>query len=66
MVYIVFEIDLLVKYKSVFEKENLDIEIKWVCDLIGIMMVKLLVEKDNLCVEVVWGLVGFLMVFFKD
>lgn len=44
-VYTAFETDLLAKYKSAFETDNPDIEIKWVRDSTGIMTAKLLAEK---------------------
>ncbi len=65
-VYTAFETDLLAKYKSAFEKENPDIEIKWVRDSTGIMTAKLLAEKDNPRAEVVWGLAGSSMALLKD
>lgn len=65
-VYTAFETDLLAKYKSAFEKENPDIEIKWVRDSTGIMTAKLLAEKDNPRAQVVWGLAGSSMALLKD
>lgn len=65
-VYTALETDLLAKYKSVFEKANPDIEIKWVRDSTGIMTAKLLAEKNNPRAEVVWGLAGSSMALLKE
>ncbi|ENM5738290.1 putative 2-aminoethylphosphonate ABC transporter substrate-binding protein [Vibrio mimicus] len=65
-VYTALETDLLAKYKSVFEKANPDIEIKWVRDSTGIMTAKLLAEKNNPLAEVVWGLAGSSMALLKE
>ncbi|SON52298.1 ABC-type Fe3+ transport system, periplasmic component [Vibrio tapetis subsp. tapetis] len=65
-VYTAFETDILAKYKAAFEKENPDIEIKWVRDSTGIMTAKLLAEQNNPRAEVVWGLAGSSMALLKD
>ncbi|MCG7498853.1 putative 2-aminoethylphosphonate ABC transporter substrate-binding protein [Vibrio sp. Of7-15] len=65
-VYTAFETDILAKYKSAFEKENPDINIKWVRDSTGIMTAKLLAEKSNPRAEVVWGLAGSSMALLKN
>nr|WP_238132422.1 putative 2-aminoethylphosphonate ABC transporter substrate-binding protein [Vibrio cincinnatiensis] len=64
-VYTAFENDVLAKYKSAFEKENPDIQIKWVRDSTGIMTAKLLAEKSNPRADVVWGLAGSSMALLK-
>ncbi len=46
-VYTAFETDLLAKYKSAFEKENPDIEIKWVRDSTGIMTANCWLKKTT-------------------
>lgn len=65
-VYTAFETDILAKYKSAFEKDNPDINIKWVRDSTGIMTAKLLAEKSNPRAEVVWGLAGSSMALLKN
>ncbi|AZL87146.1 putative 2-aminoethylphosphonate ABC transporter substrate-binding protein [Aliivibrio salmonicida] len=65
-VYTAFETDLLAKYKSAFETDNPDIEIKWVRDSTGIMTAKLLAEKNNPQAEVVWGLAGSSLALLKN
>lgn len=65
-VYTAFETDILAKYKSAFEKENPDINIKWVRDSTGIMTAKLLAEKNNPHAQVVWGLAGSSMALLKE
>ncbi|MGF1711715.1 putative 2-aminoethylphosphonate ABC transporter substrate-binding protein [Vibrio kagoshimensis] len=65
-VYTAFETDILAKYKTAFENENPDVEIKWVRDSTGIMTAKLLAEKNNPRAEVVWGLAGSSMALLKN
>lgn len=65
-VYTAFETDLLGKYKQAFEKDNPDLEIKWVRDSTGTMTAKLLAEKNNPRAEVVWGLAGSSMALLKE
>ncbi len=55
LVYTAVEADELAKFKSAFEKDNPDIEIKWVRDSTGIVTAKLLAEKDNPQADIVWG-----------
>ncbi len=56
LVYTAVEADELSKFKNAFEKDNPDIEIKWVRDSTGIMGAKLLAEKDNPQADIVWGM----------
>jgi iron(III) transport system substrate-binding protein len=56
LVYTAVEADELSKFKKAFEKDNPDIEIKWVRDSTGIMGAKLLAEKDNPKADIVWGM----------
>lgn len=65
-VYTAFETDLLAKYKAGFEKDNPDIDIKWVRDSTGVITAKLLAEKNNPHADVVWGLAGSSMALLKD
>ena len=46
-VYTALEAEQLAAYKKAFEKENPDIEIKWVRDSTGIITAKLLAEKER-------------------
>jgi iron(III) transport system substrate-binding protein len=55
-VYTALEVEQLKAYKEAFEKQNPDIEIKWVRDSTGIVTAKLLAEKDRPQADVVWGL----------
>lgn len=65
-VYTAFETDLLARYKNAFEKDNPNINIRWVRDSTGIMTAKLLAEKDNSRADVVWGLAGSSMALLKE
>lgn len=65
-VYTAFETDLLAKYKAGFEKDNPNIDIKWVRDSTGVITAKLLAEKNNPHADVVWGLAGSSMALLKD
>ena len=65
-VYTAFETDLLARYKNAFEKDNPDINIRWVRDSTGIMTAKLLAEKNNSRADVVWGLAGSSMALLKN
>ena len=56
IVYTTIEADELPEYKTEFEKEYPDIEIKWVRDSTGIITAKLLAEKDNPQADVAWGI----------
>jgi iron(III) transport system substrate-binding protein len=58
LVYTAAEADELAGFKQAFEKDNPDIEIKWVRDSTGIITSKLLAEKANPQADVVWGLAG--------
>jgi iron(III) transport system substrate-binding protein len=55
-VYTALEADQLKDFKSAFEQDNPDIEIKWVRDSTGIVTAKLLAEKANPRADVIWGL----------
>ncbi len=55
LVYTAVEADELAKFKNAFEKDNPDIEIKWVRDSTGIVTAKLMAEKDNPQADIVWG-----------
>ena len=56
LVYTAVEADELAKFKNAFEKDNPDIEIKWVRDSTGIVTAKLMAEKDNPQADIVWGM----------
>lgn len=55
-VYTALETEQLKAYKQAFEKQNPDIEIKWVRDSTGIVTAKLLAEKERPQADAVWGL----------
>jgi len=56
LVYTAIEADELAKFKNAFEKDNPDIEIKWVRDSTGIMAAKLMAEKNNPKADIVYGM----------
>ena len=56
LVYTALEADQVQAYKAAFEKENPNIELKFVRDSTGIVTAKLLAEKANPQADVVWGL----------
>lgn len=66
VVYTAFETDMLAKYKTAFEADNPDIDIKWIRDSTGIMTAKLLAERNNPRADVVWGLAGSSMALLKN
>jgi iron(III) transport system substrate-binding protein len=65
-VYTAIEADDLARYAEAFNKENPDIEIKWVRDSTGIVTAKLLAEKDNPQADVVWGLAATSLMLLKS
>ncbi|MDR0806865.1 MAG: putative 2-aminoethylphosphonate ABC transporter substrate-binding protein [Enterobacteriaceae bacterium] len=54
-VYTALEVEQLGALKSEFEKQNPDIEIKWIRDSTGVITAKLLAEKNNPKADVIWG-----------
>ena len=57
LVYTAVEADELAKFKSEFEKDYSDIELKWSArDSTGIITAKLMAEKNNPRADIVWGL----------
>ena len=56
LVYTALEADQIQAYKAAFEKDNPDIELKFVRDSTGIITARLLAEKANPQADVVWGL----------
>lgn len=67
LVYTAVEADELSKFKNAFEKDNPDIEIKWVRDSTGIMGAKLEAEKGNPQADIVWGMAAtVLLKLLKD
>ena len=65
-VYTALEVEQLKAYKEAFEKQNPDIEIKWVRDSTGIVTAKLLAEKARPQADVVWGLAGSSLAILKQ
>ncbi|MGY4535259.1 iron(III) transport system substrate-binding protein [Pseudomonas sp. TE3786] len=65
-VYTALEVEQLKAYKEAFEKQNPDIEIKWVRDSTGIVTAKLLAEKERPQADVVWGLAGSSLAILKQ
>lgn len=63
LVYTAVEADELKSFKSAFEKDNPDVNIKWVRDSTGIVTAKLLAEKDNPQADIVWGLAATSLLF---
>ena len=55
LVYTAVEADELKGFKSAFEEDYPDINIKWVRDSTGIITSKLLAEKENPKADIVWG-----------
>ena len=67
VVYTALETDALKIFKDAFEKENKDIEIKWVRDSTGIITAKILAEKANPQADVIAGVAATSMALFaKD
>lgn len=56
VVYTALEADQLKAYEQAFEKDNPDIDVRFVRDSTGIITAKLLAEKANPQADVVWGL----------
>jgi iron(III) transport system substrate-binding protein len=56
VVYTALEADQLKAYEAAFEKDNPDIDVRFVRDSTGIITAKLLAEKANPQADVVWGL----------
>lgn len=65
-VYTALEADQLKQYESAFEKENPEIDIRWVRDSTGIVTARLLAEKENPQADVVWGLAATSLLVLKD
>lgn len=63
LVYTAVEADELKSFKSAFEKDYPDVNIKWVRDSTGIVTAKLLAEKDNPQADIVWGLAATSLLF---
>jgi iron(III) transport system substrate-binding protein len=55
LVYTALEADQIKAYQSAFEKDNPEIELKFVRDSTGIITARLLAEKANPQADVVWG-----------
>lgn len=55
LVYTAVEADELKKFKTAFEADYPDVNIKWVRDSTGIITSKLLAEKENPKADIVWG-----------
>lgn len=64
-VYTAVEAEDLKKYAERFNKDNPDIQIKWVRDSTGIVTAKLLAEKNNPQADVVWGLAATSLLLLK-
>ena len=56
LVYTALEADQIKAYKSAFEQDHPEIELKFVRDSTGIVTARLLAEKANPQADVVWGL----------
>ena len=65
-VYTAVEAEDLNKYAARFNKDNPDIEIKWVRDSTGIVTAKLLAEKNNPKADVIWGLAATSLLLMKN
>ena len=65
-VYTAVEAEDLKKYAARFNKDNPDIEIKWVRDSTGIVTAKLLAEKNNPKADVIWGLAATSLLLMKN
>lgn len=55
-VYTVFEPEQLAELKMAFERQNPDINIKWVRDSNGVITARLMAEKAKPKADVIWGL----------
>jgi len=66
LVYTAVEADELSKFKSNFEKDYPDVDIKWVRDSTGIVTAKLLAEKDNPQADIVWGVAATSLVLLAN
>lgn len=66
LVYTAIEADELAMFKSEFEKDYPDIDVKWVRDSTGIVTAKLLAEKDNPKADIVWGLAATSLVLLAN
>lgn len=66
LVYTAVEADELPVFKKAFEKQQPDIEIKWVRDSTGIMTSKLIAEAANPQADVVWGLAATSLMMLND
>lgn len=64
IVYTALETDALKLFKDAFEKENKDIEIKWVRDSTGIITAKILAEKANPQADVIAGVAATSLALF--
>jgi iron(III) transport system substrate-binding protein len=64
-VYTAVEAEDLKKYAARFNKDNPDIQIKWVRDSTGIVTAKLLAEKNNPKADVIWGLAATSLLLMK-
>jgi iron(III) transport system substrate-binding protein len=64
-VYTAVEAEDLKRYAEAFNKDNPDIEIKWVRDSTGIVTAKLLAEKNNPQADVIWGLAATSLLLMK-
>lgn len=56
LVYSALEADQIKAYKTAFEKEHPEIELKFVRDSTGIITARLLAEKGNPQADAIWGL----------
>ena len=65
-VYTAVEAEDLKKYAARFNKDNPDIEIKWVRDSTGIVTAKLLAEKNNPKADVIWGMAATSLLLMKN
>ena len=66
LVYTAVEADELKKFKTAFEKDNPDVNIKWVRDSTGIITSKLLAEKENPKADIVWGVAATSLLLLAD
>jgi iron(III) transport system substrate-binding protein len=66
LVYTAIEADELAMFKSEFETDYPDIDVKWVRDSTGIVTAKLLAEKDNPKADIVWGLAATSLVLLAN
>lgn len=66
IVYTAIEPEELQSFEDAFEKENPDINIKWVRDSTGIVTAKLLAEGENTPADIIWGLAATSLLMMKD